>query len=754
MRITKDIAPYSILQTASLLDSLVRINQNKCRIVFILDDDGKLVGVLSDGDFRRWLLSTQSNDLNISVSQVMNTSFVSLDVHTSLSRIEQSYDERFSLLPLTDELGRLAAIVLKEDDQIEIDGSVIGQKSPCYLIAEIGNNHNGQLELAKSLVDHAIEAGADCVKFQMRNMQALYNKSTSEVDHSADLGAQYLLDLLDKYQLSNPQLIEIFDYCKQRGITPLCTPWDDASLELLEAYGMPAYKVASADLTNMPFLDKLAKTNKPLICSTGMSTEAEIKKAVAVLQQNRCQYILLHCNSTYPAPYKDVNLAYLKRLQALSGNVVGYSGHERGTIVPVAAVALGAKVIEKHFTLDKSLPGNDHKVSLLPEEFAEMHRSIRIIEQSIGEGGGRQISQGELMNRETLAKSLISTRDIQQGDRITRNDIEVKSPGQGLQPCYLDDLIGVIAKREIPSGGYFHLSDLQEDLIPPRDYHFNRPFGVPVRYHDYQKINSLSNLDFVEFHLSYQDLNIDIDTIFDSPQSIGYAVHAPELFCDDHILDLATTDEEHLKISIDALQRVVEISNALKTYFPQTASPVIVVNAGGFSDSSFIAKSDRAAAYLRVADNLKEIRQHGVEIIIQTMPPFPWHFGGQRYHNLFVDPDEIAAFCDQHGYRICYDVSHSMMACNYYGWDLPTFTKKVAPYTAHMHIVDAKGDDGEGIRIGEGDVDFYQLSADLNQYAPDIPFIPEIWQGHKNDGEGFWQALDFLENSFGTSSET
>jgi len=749
MRITKKIAPYSIAQTASLLDCLVKINQNKSRIVFIVDEDGKLVGVLSDGDFRRWLLSVKSNDLNIDVREVMNTHFVSRSVNEPIASIEQSYDERFSLLPLTDDIGRLVAIAINEDDQIEIDNFVIGRKKPCYIIAEIGNNHNGQLELARSLVDKAIEAGADCVKFQMRDMDTLYNNSTDKIDHSADLGAQYVLDLLKKYQLSNDELFQIFDYCKEKGVTPLCTPWDDVSLELLEDYGMLAYKVASADLTNLPFLEKLANTNKPLICSTGMSTEVEIKKAIHVLQQSRAQFILLHCNSTYPAPYKDVNLAYLKRLEELTGSIVGYSGHERGIIVPVSAVALGAKVIEKHFTLDKTLPGNDHKVSLLPEEFAEMVYSIRIIEQTMGTGNEREISQGELMNRENLAKSLISTVEIKKGEKITRDQIEVKSPGQGLQPCYLNDLIGNAAKRDIAKGGYFHVSDLDEEEISPRDYNFNRPFGVPVRYHDYASISAMSNLDFVEFHLSFQDMDVDLKEFFSKTQNMDYAVHAPELFANDHILDLTTLDEKYLDITLTELQRVVGIANALKAYFPTTKKPVIVINAGGFTESEFMPKSERAAAYERIAQNLQTINQDGVELIIQTMPPFPWHFGGQRYHNLFVDPDEIATFCQQYGYRICYDVSHSMMACNYYGWELSAFTKTVAPYIAHMHIVDAKGDDGEGVKIGDGDVDFYQLSDDLNRYAPDAPFIPEIWQGHKNNGEGFWRALEFLEKSFG-----
>ena len=167
----------------------------------------------------------------------------------------------------------------------------------------------------------------------------------------------------------------------------------------------------------------------------------------------------------------------------------------------------------------------------------------------------------------------------------------------------------------------------------------------------------------------------------------------------------------------------------------------------GFTENNFLGCEERFVLYERVAESLNQINQSGIEIIIQTMPPFPWHFGGQRYHNLFVDADEIRDFCEKYKYRICFDISHSMMACNYYGWNLSDFTKKIATYNAHLHIVDAKGIDGEGIQIGEGDVNFKKIALELNNLCPKISFVPEVWQGHKNKGHGFWHALSYLENT-------
>lgn len=745
MQITSQIEKYTVLNSSSLRESLLKIDSNQSGCVFVVDSQGRMVGMLTDGDFRRWLTSSNSSDLNAVVEKAMNTDFTWCSVGTSPREIAMHFKPSFKLIPLLDQQRHLVALAIRDLDGIEVAGRIISDSSPSYLIAEIGNNHNGSLKHAKELIDEAVAAGADCAKFQMRDLRALYKNDGQTRDDSADLGAQYVFNLLEKFQLTNEELIECFDYCKRKGVTPLCTPWDESSLAVLEDYGMPAYKVASADFTNLPFLQTLADTGKPLFCSTGMSTESEVITSVAFLQKHAAQFVLLHCNSTYPAPLKDVNLRYLARLKELSGGLVGYSGHELGIDVSIAAVAMGAKVVEKHFTMDKSMEGNDHKVSLLPEEFAKMVTSIRGIEEALGTTDERVLSQGEMMNRETLAKSLVSTVDIQKGQRITREMIEVKGPGQGLQPYKLDELIGSTAVRNISAGDFFFQADIDGELSEGGNYKFNRPFGVPVRYHDYASLSAQSNLDFVEFHLSFQDLEVDLNDYFTQPQSIGLAVHSPELFSNDHIIDFASNDSDYLAVSRANLLQVIEMVRDLKNFFPNTKKPVIVLNAGGATDKGFLEKSKTQAMYNQVAEQLARIDQHGVEVIIQTMPPFPWHFGGQRYHNLFVDPDEIVTYCEANNTRLCLDVSHTMMACNYYGWSLKDYINKVGPYVAHMHISDAQGDSGEGVQMGQGDVDFSELGALLDQHCQGVMFIPEIWQGHKNNGQGFWQALNYLQ---------
>lgn len=748
MIIERNLSKYIVYCEDPLVSALRRINENKSRIVFSVTEAGKLEGVLTDGDVRRWLTDVHQVNLDVAVSIVSNKQFTSLPADATHEQIEAAFSERIQVVPLVDKHHHLVAIAKREPAEMRIGDFVIADDQPAFIIAEIGNNHNGSFELACKLVDEAIAAGADCAKFQMRDMASLYRNEGNPTDSSEDLGAQYTLDLLSRFQLDAEAMIKVFDYCKEKGIMPLCTPWDAESLGRLERYGMPAFKLASADLTNHELLEAMARTGKPLICSTGMSNEGEIVEAVRVLRRLNAKYVLLHCNSTYPAPFKDIHLNYIDRLKRIGDCPVGYSGHERGIAVAIAAVAKGARVIEKHFTLDRNMEGNDHRVSLLPDEFRAMVQGIREVEEALGARESRRVTQGEMMNREVLGKSLVINRDLKRGEIITETMIETRSPGKGLTPYRKRELVGRAANRDFKAGDFFFPSDVEEAAVAARAYRFGRPFGIPVRYHDMGKMASASNFDLLEFHLSYKDLDEPLEKYFSGSYDLDFVVHSPELFAGDHIMDLCSPDPAYCEQSIRELQRVVDVTRRLASYFRRATRPLIIINAGGFSLDGFIPREQHAALYARIAESLSKVDSTGVEIIPQTMPPYPWHFGGQRYHNLFVTAEDIEGFCKAHGYRICLDVSHSQLSCSHLGQSFKTFLEKVAPYSAHLHIVDAEGVDGEGLQIGEGSMDFGMVADVLQRKAPKASFIPEIWQGHKNDGEGFWIALDRLETWF------
>jgi N-acetylneuraminate synthase len=627
---------------------------------------------------------------------------------------------------------------------IQIGNRSIGDGQPCYVIAEVGNNHNGDFDRAIALVDAAVAAGADCAKFQMRKLDEVY-RASSLSGKDDDLAVEYTLDLLRRFELTTEQQLSVATYCASKNIQYLCTPWDASSVATLETFGVKAYKVASADLTNLPLLAKLAATGKTLIVSTGMSTSDEIRAAAKFLDDRAAPYVLLHCQSTYPAALHNIHLRFMETLREIHP-LVGYSGHERGIAVSIGAVAMGAVVIERHITLDREMEGPDHAASLEPEEFRALVSGIRELETARGEKlADRALSQGELINRENLAKSLVAARDIAAGTVVVESDVAVKSPGQGLSPLKMPALIGRRLRREMARDDYFFQSDLDNGAATARRYRFDRPWGVPVRYHDTQRFLEICQPDILEFHLSYSDMERDPAAYLSGTYDLGFVVHAPELFAGSKLMDLATADEGLRRYSLEQTQAVIDITRGLKKFFPKTKRPPIVANIGGFTMDEPLSAERKAECYRIFAASLAELDLDGVELIPQTMAPFPWHFGGQRHQNIFIFPEESAAFCAKHDLRMCVDISHTKLAANHFGFDFGEGLAQLGPHTAHLHFGDARGLDGEGLQIGEGEIDFDQIGAVLRKHAPDASFIPEIWQGHKNLGEGFWTALERLE---------
>jgi N-acetylneuraminate synthase len=746
MIIERQLDDLVIDSSAPIVDALVKITRNKSRFIVCVSALGHVEGVLTDGDFRRWVANRPDVDLGEPVGSICNRNVVTASASTPPAVLREQINDHIQFIPLLDPVGRIVAIARTDlPSGFKIGSRHINDKSACFVIAEIGINHNGSIETAKRLIDCAVSAGADCAKFQMRDMPSLYQDGGDPSNASADLGAQYTLDVLSRAQLTPDEMNEAFEYCRECGIIPLCTPWDLRTVALLAAYDMPAYKIASADLTNHDLLRAVAAVGKPVILSSGMSTQAEILESVNVLRSAGAQFALLHCNSTYPVPFKDIHLRYIERLRRLTGAICGYSGHERGYAVAIAAVTLGAKIIEKHITLDRSMLGNDHKVSLEPAEFAAMVKGIRQVEEALGSSEPRVMSAGERMNREVLAKSLVAACDIREGTEIQPAMVAVKSPGKGLQPNKRDQLIGKLAKRNFNAGDFFYVSDLVSAQTSPRAYRFKRPWGIPVRFHDWRTLYRNLPVHFLEFHLSYKDLEADLSKFFDEVLPVGLIVHSPDLFAGDHILNLAADDEEYRTVSIKHLQRAIDTACKLRRWFPIAQKIPVIASLGGMSRDEPLPIDRRAELYERIRDGLTRLKLDGAEIMPQTLPPFPWYIGGQLFCNLFVDPEDTAVFCKSAGLKLCFDTAHSKLAANQRKRPFGQFIDILAPIAGHLHIVDATGVDGEGVQIGEGEIDFQELAVKLNEYCPDTPFIPEIWQGHKNNGEGFWTALERLE---------
>ena len=318
-----------------------------------------------------------------------------------------------------------------------------------FIIAEAGVNHNGDIEIAKKMIDAASVAGADAVKFQTFKAERIVSinapKAEYQIENTNNTESQY--QMLKKLEIDKETHLELMEYCKEKNIMFLSTPFDIDSVRMLMELGIEIIKIPSGEITNLPYLREVAKQKKKVILSTGMSNMQEVKDAVGILRQNGTEDItVLHCNTQYPTPMEDVNLRAMISMGKELELPVGYSDHTQGIEVPIAAVAMGATVIEKHFTLDKTMEGPDHKASLEPEELRKMVKSIRNIEKALGDGI-KTISESEKDNLSIVRKSIVASCRIEKGELFTEKNLTVKRPGNGISPMKWDEIIGKVSDK-------------------------------------------------------------------------------------------------------------------------------------------------------------------------------------------------------------------------------------------------------------------------------------------------------------------
>jgi N,N'-diacetyllegionaminate synthase len=317
-----------------------------------------------------------------------------------------------------------------------------GHADHCEVIAEVGVNHNGEVGLARELVDEAVAAGADTVKFQTFVPDRIVTEATEKATYQkrSDSDSQY--EMLQRVVLSEAEHEELFEYCESRGIEFLSTPYDPGSVDVLDSLGVSRYKIASADIVNKPLLDAVAESGKPVILSTGMATLGEIERAVQFLRDSGCPDItLLHCVSCYPTDPEQVNMRFMDTLDTAFDVPVGFSDHTLGTDVPVMAAARGATTVEKHVTLDREMDGPDHFASLEPQELDRMIDGIRTVESALGTTELSRTAR-EMENVDQMRRSIHFATDIQPGDVLTRDDVKIVRPNEGISPWQMDEVVG------------------------------------------------------------------------------------------------------------------------------------------------------------------------------------------------------------------------------------------------------------------------------------------------------------------------
>jgi N,N'-diacetyllegionaminate synthase len=323
--------------------------------------------------------------------------------------------------------------------------------STTTIIAEAGINHNGSIDTAKKMIDAAVYAGADLVKFQTFKAETLVTKTAEKADYQKNLTekseSQY--EMIKKLELDRVAHEELIQYCMEKGIIFLSTAFDHDSIDLLNELDIPLYKIPSGEITNLPYLRHIGRMGKPIFMSTGMATLKEVRAALNILLEagaEKNKITILHCNTEYPTPMQDVNLRAMLTIRDELGVKIGYSDHTLGIEVPIAAVAMGATVIEKHFTLDRNMPGPDHAASLEPEELKSMVTAIRNIEKAMGDGI-KKPSPSEKKNIKIARKSIVASKQIKKGEILTEMNLSVLRPNEGISPMKWDQITGSVAKK-------------------------------------------------------------------------------------------------------------------------------------------------------------------------------------------------------------------------------------------------------------------------------------------------------------------
>lgn len=617
------------------------------------------------------------------------------------------------------------------DSTIRIGNRRIGGDHPTYVIAEIGINHNGDPGTARQLINMAAEAKVDAVKFQKRHLPSLYGEDVLERTERYEQNFQYMIPILKQVELSEDDMASLKVHAEKRGLEFICTPFDRVSADFLDSLGVNAFKIASADLNNPEILAHVAAKGKPLLVSTGMSYWEEIEAAVALLKRCGASFALLHCRSVYPVWPREVNLRMINQLQQF-GVPVGYSGHDIGITIPLVAASMGAALIEKHITLDKTMPGPDHKISLEGFELKRLVRDVRVADQAMGRQK-RFLLRGEILNRELFGKSLASAVDIPSGTIITRDMVRIQGPGKGLSPHRLDDLVGRSLQRNLAKGDFFLDHDLNGG--PPAGFSssFRSRWGLISRFSDMNEMLA-HNPKVIEFHLAERDFRLV--PALERSHAQELVVHAPE-YIGERLLDLCSGDEVLREASLAMVRKTIDLTRRLAPHF--TGRPKVIVHPGAMSLN---LKLDREPLRFNLFRSVGEIETDGVELLLENLPPYPWYFGGQWKGNYFMDADEIRTFCEETGVGLCFDLSHAALYCNAKEKDLADFIQTVRQRIHHIHFADGYGLDGEGVQLGEGEIDLDRILPLFSEYRG--TWVPEIWRGHLNRGEGFQEALAFL----------
>ena len=740
---------------------LIQLTAPKGSTIFVTSKLGTCLGSITGKDIRLAITESYRNNFELNkltAKDILNPSFSFIRDNDEKQTVQYLFNrsQNIKVMPILNQDRSIVGIARNLPKSFEIGEKSFSNKSKnIYIICEIGVNHNGDINIGKSLIKTAYEAGADAIKLQIRS-DSLY---CNDYIDSFDLSSQITYSEIKRTNLDYDISKELVSYSRNLGLDVVITPFDKEALEEVKGWNINALKIASCELSNLPLIKQVAETNYPIILSTGMSSEDEIIEAKNLIENINSNYSFLHCNSTYPSPESDLNLNYLERLKIITENIIGYSSHDGSNLPILIAVGKGAKIIEFHITHDKDSKGLDHSSSIETKNLKNLIKEIRKIPIILGTDLPRTISQGELVNRISLSKSLVFRESFKKGHILTADDLELRSPGGGIPYKDKSSIIGKTINSDVKQyerASFSTISSAKTDLNSTKEaIEFLEScgflVGVPVRFHDFNSFHEILPLKCYEFHMSDSDiknegLNFDNLNLKSGLNLEKLIIHCVEQFNDGFILDFASNDPLKVERSFLEVQKLCRYSEFLHSYFSVNEPVNVILNPGGHT-SKHEGKLELKKCLKREKNLIKNLQilksqWPSINFILQTMPPYPWHLGGKGYHNLLLETKNILSIQEKTNLEICLDTSHSYLSANELNFDFYNLIDKLKTNITHIHFSDAQGESSEGLQIGHGSIDFKMVLSMFKDTK--ISFIPEIWQGHENKGEGFWKALQYL----------
>jgi sialic acid synthase SpsE/sugar phosphate isomerase/epimerase len=600
------------------------------------------------------------------------------------------------------------------------------------IIAELGINHNGSEETARTLIDAAANAGVWGIKFQYRNLTNTY------ADDSRQIGDEILQREIVRNYIAPEKILKLCQHAQKLGVKPgisFFTPED------IEDFGPDVdifefFKIPSVEFTNDALINRIEALGKIGIISTGAYTETVIAKTLKNL--NRECWVPLHCVSNYPVAITSPKLGYIKHMERLWNAPVGYSSHDDHWEACILAMQLGACIIERHITLDKTADGLDHSSSSTPDEFERLALFAKNLELMVAGDGPRIPNQGELLNLQNLGRSYYTSSEIPEGTLVTTDKLQLRSPRTGLGQEEIRNFLGSPAVRRLKIGEVVDKSVFEQPL-PPDDevVHFARTnkLSLPVRFHDLDDIEGRFPIGRFEFHLSFGDID-GVTNVTSLNHNNRYSIHLPDYVSSTQLMDPFSTNETQRRASHHIIEKTAEFANVLQDL---TGAEVPIV--GSFS----VVHSGLEEFYREHSELAASYRARGVSILPQWLPPVAWYFGGAvrlKAMNNVADIQQIKA----RDLPICMDVCHLCMGDKIFDFSAVDVVKDLAPQTRHVHLADAGGYDGEGLPFGKGDPE--NMDAIASAMTFDCVKVVEVWQGHLHGGAGFAKALIDLRELF------